>query len=66
MDIKKLRVMSRFVNMGNGRFALSGVKPEGLLAQAPLTGFRAKSEAISGKTYSFTDCAENVLKAQGR
>lgn len=65
VDIKKLGVKSRFVNVGNGRFALSGEKAEELTAQAPLPGFGAKSATISGKTYSFTDCAEKVLKAQG-
>ena len=65
VDIKKFAAKSRFVNVGNGRFALSGVKTEELIAQAPLPGFGAKSVTISGKTYSFTDCAEKVLKAQG-
>ena len=57
VDIKKLGAKSRFVNVGNGRFALSGVKAEESPAQAPLPGFGVKSVAISDKTYSFTDCA---------
>ena len=65
VDIKKLGTKSRFVNVGNGRFALSGVKAKESPAQAPLTGFKTKSEAMSDKTYSFTDCAEKALKAQG-
>ena len=65
VDIKKLGAKSRFVNVGNGRFALSGVKADESSAQVPLPGFGAKSATISGKTYSFTDCAEKVLKAQG-
>ena len=65
VDIKKLGAKSRFVNAGNGRFTLSGVKTDESLAQASLPGLGAKSVAISGKTYSFTDCAEKVLKAQG-
>ena len=65
VDIKKLGAKSRFVNAGNGRFALSGVNAEELIAQAPLPGFGAKSATIRGKTYSFTDCAEKVLTAQG-
>ena len=65
VDIKKLGAKSRFVNAGNGRFALSGVKTDELAAQVPLPGFGAKSASVGGKTYSFTDCAEKVLKAQG-
>ena len=50
VDIKKLGVKSRFVNVGNGRFALSGVKTEEPQAQAPLPGFGARSVTISDKT----------------
>ena len=65
VDIKKLGAKSRFANLGNGRFGLSRVNTDEPPAQAPLPGFGAKSVAIGGKTYSFTDCAEKVLKAQG-
>jgi restriction system protein len=65
VDIKKLGTKSRFANVGNGRFALSGVKAEELPAQAPLPGFGVRLVVNGGKTYSFTDCAEKVLKAQG-
>ena len=47
VDIKKLGAKSRFVNAGNGRFTLSGVKTDESLAQASLPGLEAKSVAIS-------------------
>ncbi len=65
VDIKKLGAKSRFVNVGNGRFVLSGVKVEEPQVQMPLTDFETKHTAVDGRTYSFTDCAEKVLKAQG-
>ena len=65
VDIKKHGVKSRFVNVGNGLFALSGVKADEPPAQTTLPGFGTKSVTISSKTYSFNDCAEKVLRAQG-
>lgn len=54
MDIKANGVNSRFVNVGHGRFSLSGMKEKSSM-----------SPTSEVKTFSFTDCAEKILRAQG-
>lgn len=54
MDIKAKGVNSRFVNAGHGRFSLSGGAEKALVSSRP-----------DVKIYSFTDCAEKILREQG-
>lgn len=64
-NIKKLGANSRFVNAGNGRFAVSGAMLGATPVQSAESPRDINMHASSIKTYSFTDCAERILKAQG-
>lgn len=65
MDIKRSGARSRFVNVGKGRFALSGVVAEKMPVQMSLIVSAEDHLTSEAKTYSFTDCAEKVLRTQG-
>lgn len=65
MDIKNHGDLSRFVKVGKGLFKLSGVVPDPVAKETkpqPLV----KLTSAGSKTYSFTDCAEKVLREQGK
>lgn len=60
MDIKKNGAASRFAKAGKGLFALSGrTIPENAQSRQPT------QVPTSVQTFSFTDCAEKVLRGQG-
>lgn len=65
MDIKKHGDQSRFVKVGKGQFKLSGVVPAPVVKEIkPQPSAKLISAGV--KTYSFTDCAEKVLRGQGK
>lgn len=61
MDIKKNGSNSRFVNVGEGRFALSGVVTPVKPAEENL---HEQVKSGGPQSFSFTDCAERVLQDQ--
>lgn len=63
VDIKKQHP-SRFMKMNDGRFGLSGQveKVENRQKEKPIS--KPPTETPNQKTYSFTDCAEKVLRMQ--
>lgn len=63
MDIKKLGTNSRFVKAGKGLFGLSGVTDHSAPAKVNSQEVAPKDSA---NVFSFTECAEKVLKGQGK
>ena len=66
MDIKKHGASSRFVKAGKGLFALSGVQFVGKAEPEIRVQNRKPKVCNGGTTFSFTDCAEKVLRGQGK
>lgn len=66
MDIKKHGESSRFAKAGKGLFVLSGVQLPVKTESEIKVRNRKPIVCNGGKTYSFTDCAEKVLREQGK
>ena len=69
VDIKKHGALSRFAKVGKGLFALSGVKPaERVKMCVPVATSTNgnKTPQTRKQIFSFTDCAEKVLRGQGK
>lgn len=66
MDIKRNGKTSRFLKAGKGAFAVASsysANTEPVLLHKPKS---VKAPVVVGKTLSFTDCAEKVLRIQGK
>ena len=71
VDIKKHGALSRFAKVGKGLFALSGVKPAEssrvkMCVPVATSTNGNKTPQTRKQTFSFTDCAEKVLRGQGK
>ena len=64
MDIKRNGSASRFIKAGKGMFALAGT-PVAIKEPEMVNHRKAKETLPACKTFSFTDCAEKVLRSQG-